>query len=262
MQCRQLDEIKGEESSLWPLGMEEKLTLLNEQLEYARKNSAFYSYLPSSPLHSLEELKGILTISAKDIIENGQSMICCSAGQIQRIVSMYTSGTTAQAKRIAFTQSDLWNTIAFFHHGMNTLCNTGDTVMIFMPGNAPDGLCDLLSRGLQCFNTEPKVYGIIQDYDDAANVCEKNADVFVGIPVQMRRLALLHPELKPRRVLLSADYCAPAVIHTIARKWCCEVYVHYGLTESGLGCAVETPARIGMIPRSDVILETREPSFD
>ena len=83
-----------------------------------------------------------------------------------------------------------------------------------MPGNAPDGLCDLLSRGLKCFNAEPKVYGIIHDYDDAANICEKNSAVFVGIPIQMRRLALLHPELRPKRVLLSADYCAPAVINT------------------------------------------------
>ena len=72
----------------------------------------------------------------------------------------------------------------------------------------------------------------------------------------MCRLALLHPELRPKRVLLSADYCAPAVINTIERRWCCEVYVHYGLTESGLGCAVETPERIGMIPRSDILLET------
>ena len=173
MQCYKPEEVKGKECSLRPLGIEEKLTLLNEQLEYARENSTFYSYLPETHINSLDELKTITTISARDIIENGHAMICCPAGRIQRMVSMSTSGTTAQAKRIAFTQSDLKNTVEFFHHGMNTLCGAGDTVIIFMPGNAPDGLCDLLSRGLQCFHAEPKIYGIIQDYDDAANTCEK-----------------------------------------------------------------------------------------
>ena len=247
---------ESKENPLRPLGMEEKLKLLNEQIYYARKNSTFYSYLPASPLKSLNELKDIPLISDRDIIHHGQFMICCSAGQIRRIVSMTTSGTTARPKRIAFTDSDLENTVKFFHHGMNTLCTEGDTVIIFMPGNSPDGLCDLLSRGLIRFNAKPKVYSVIHDYDDAAKFCGKNSAVFVGIPIQMRRLALLHPELKPGCALLSADYCAPAVIRTIEEKWGCEVYVHYGMTENGLGCAVETPARIGMIPRQDVILET------
>ena len=157
------------------MGLEEKLTLLNEQLEYAKKNSSFYSYLPSRPLLSLEELKNIPLNSADDLIQHEHEFICCSAGEIHRIVSMSTSGTTAQAKRIAFTRSDLDNTIDFFHHGMNTLCEENDTVIIFMPGNSPDGLCDLLSKGLKKFHAKPKVHGVIQDYNDAAKFCEKNS---------------------------------------------------------------------------------------
>jgi phenylacetate-coenzyme A ligase PaaK-like adenylate-forming protein len=80
--------------------------------------------------------------------------------------------------------------------------------------------------------------------------------VLVGIPAQIRRLALTDPTLRPKRVLLSADYSAPSLIATIERIWHCQALNHFGMTESGLGCAVETPERQGMVLRKDVLLET------
>ena len=40
--------------------------------------------------------------------------------------------------------------------------------------------------------------------------------------------------------------------------WGCLVYEHYGLTESGLGCAVETPLGQGMRCREDILLEVEQ----
>ena len=80
----------------------------------------------------------------------------------------------------------------------------------------------------------------------------------VGVPVQIRRLALTAPDLRTRRVLLSADYGAPALFSAIERVWGCQALNHYGMTESGLGCAVETPVRDGMHIRRDILLETLE----
>lgn len=237
--------------------MDEKWRLLNEQIAYARANSRFYASLPEAPVTSREELAALPTVTERDLRERGGEMLCCPPNRVRRMVTMFTSGTTAAPKRLAFTEADLERTVDFFRWGMHTLCETGETVGVFMPGSSPDGLCDLLSRGIRGFGGVCAVYGVIEDYDGAAAFClrEKPA-VLVGIPAQMRALALTHPELRPRRVLLSADYIAASTAETIRRRWQCEVYVHYGMTESGLGCAVETPARQGMIPREDVLLET------
>ena len=233
--------------------MDEKRKLLNSQIAWARERSPFYAYLPTKPLASLRELRDIPLLSAEDLPRT----LCVSPGEVRRVVTLATSGTTAERKRLCFTENDLRGTVEFFRDGMHTLCDAGDVVGIFMPGTSPDGLCDLLSRGLEGFGAEPLVYGAVRDYDDAAAVCRRRRPaVLVGFPVQMRALSLLHPELRPRRVLLSADYCARSSVGTIARSWGCEVYVHYGMTESGYGCAVETPARRGMLPREDMLLET------
>lgn len=125
-----------------------------------------------------------------------------------------------------------------------------------MPGSPPDGLCDLLSRGLTRFGAQPLCYGIIADFEDAALFCRREQpDVIVAIPVQLRRLALTAPNLHPHTVLLSADYIAPPLKDTIQRVWHCRVYEHFGMTESGLGCAVETPGSPGMLCRNDILLE-------
>lgn len=241
------------------LPLEEKLLLLNEQIAYARANSSFYSYLPSQPLQSLEEMKGIPEISCADLIAHADQMTCTPPWKVKRMVTLMTSGSTAAPKRLAFTEADIEATVDFFHHGMHCLCETGETAAIFMPGTNPDGLCDILSRGLRRFGAIPSVYGIINDFEDAKGfVLETCPAVLVGFPVQLRQLALTCPELRPGCVLLSADYCAESVIQTIEKIWHCRAFVHYGITESGLGCAVETPAEQGMIPRKDVLLEVNE----
>lgn len=238
--------------------MRDLLEQLNRQIAYAREHSSFYAYLPEK-LSSMEALKSIPPMTPQDLALNGKQMLCCSPQQVRRMVTMRTSGTTAPPKRVAFTDRDLERTVDFFCWGMHTLCDAGDCVGIFMPGSQPDGLCDLLSRGLRRFGAVPRVYGIIQDYQDAARFCRQELPaVLVGIPSQMRRLALTAPQPSVKRVLLSADYISPAVKETLKRVWGCETYEHFGMTESGLGCAVETPQRQGMVCRKDIFLEVED----
>ncbi len=246
-----------------PLSEAEALEQLNRQIARIRAVSPFYARryagLSAEPLSSLEELKTLPCMTQKDIVRGGKQLLCCPPGQVRRMVTMQTSGTTGAPKRLAFSDRDLADTADFFREGMRLLCGPGDRVMIFMPGSHPDGLCDLLSRGIRGFGGIPRVYGPIRDYADAARVCQAwMPEVMVGVPVQIRRLALTAPDLRPRRVLLSADYGAPALFQTVERVWGCQALNHYGMTESGLGCAVETPVRDGMHIRRDILLETLE----
>ena len=69
--------------------------------------------------------------------------------------------------------------------------------MIFMPGSRPDGLCRLLAEGIEAFGDIPVIYGVILDYQAAARVCrDRQAAVMVGVPAQIRRLALAAPDLR------------------------------------------------------------------
>lgn len=239
------------------MDLEKTLTLLNQQIAYARTHSRFYAALPEAPLTDLRQLSMLPTITAEDVALRGKEMLCCSPSRVRRVVTLATSGTTGPRKRLAFTAGDLERTIDFFHHGMNALCGRGSSAAIFMPGNHPDGLCQLLAEGLRRFGAVPHIYGPVVDPEDAARFCRRaGAQVVIGIPVQMRRLALACPGLRPEAALLSADYLSASLAGTVARCWNCQVYNHYGLTESGLGCAVETPRRAGMELRPDVLLET------
>lgn len=238
------------------MDLEKTLTLLNQQIAYARVHSRFYAKLPEAPLTDLRQLSALPMVTAEDVSQRGMEMLCCSPAKVRRMVTLATSGTTGPNKRLAFTAADLEQTVDFFHHGMNALCGRGAVAAIFMPGNRPDGLCQLLAEGLRRFGAIPHIYGPVSDPEAAARFCRNvNAQVMVGVPAQMRRLALTAPGLRPETVLLSADYLPPPLAETIARYWGCQVYNHYGLTESGLGCAVETPCRAGMKLRPDVLLE-------
>lgn len=244
-------------------GVGKKLELLNREIAYARAHSPFYSYLPRKPIRSMDELKKIRRITADDLINNGEQMICCSLTELRRIVSLNTSGTTGKKKRVFFTDSDLGKTIDFFRNGMNCLMKGGEKCAIFMPGAQPDGLCDLLSTGIREFGGISSVYGAVKDYEAAETfLSREKPDVIVGIPTEMRRLSLIMKNRidiwHPRRVLLSADYCSESLKETIERCWNTEVYEHYGLTESGLGCAVERPRERGMMVRGDMFLFTDE----
>ena len=248
-------DISREEMELY------QLTRLNEQIAWAAANCAFYRPLAGMHLRSLSDLAELPFTTAADIIERGEDMVCVPAAHVQRIVSLHTSGTSGPWKRLHFTAADLEQTAAFFGVGMGYMCGKGDRVLICMPGVAEDGVGQLLARGLRDHGAEPVLYGPISDYEEAASrLREIRPHTIVGIPAQIRRLALTAPDAPPVNVLLSADR-VPAVLRaTVERVWGCAVFEHYGLTESGLGCAVECPAHDGLHIRHDALyLEIVDP---
>jgi phenylacetate-coenzyme A ligase PaaK-like adenylate-forming protein len=98
----------------------------------------------------------------------------------------------------------------------------------------------------------------LQISDPAALEAARKNEVtcMVGIPSQVYRMAKLDPTLRPRTVLLSADYVPQSVIDCIEENWGAEVFNHYGLTESGLAGGVECHAHAGYHMRdADMLCE-------
>jgi phenylacetate-coenzyme A ligase PaaK-like adenylate-forming protein len=204
-------------------------------------------------------VKGFTT--PEDLMAHGWDYLRVPGDKVQRVVTLRTSGSTGPAKKLYFTAGDLERTIEYFRTGMAWISRPGDRVAVCMGSLSPDGLGRLLEEGLRRLGAEPMLLGFVKNYDEtAAALRELRPDTVVGLPVQVRRLALLAPGLRPRTVLLSGDYVSLAVRDTVARIWETKVFDHYGLTESGLGFAVQCPELLGMHIREDELqVEIVEP---
>lgn len=231
-----------------------QLSKLNETLSLACRKSAFYrKRLAGMPekLSSLDELQQFPFTTPEDIRQNPLRFVCVSQDEIQRVVTLQSSGTTGEPKRIYFTADDQELTIDFFGVGMSTLTEPGERVLICLPGETPGSVGDLLRMGLDRKGVHPIPYGIVKDSLHALDVMEKEqADCLVGSPTQILGLARRwNPKRKaPRTILLSTDYVPAAIVRVLENTWGCKVFDHYGATEMGLGGGVECEAH-SLVPR-------------
>jgi phenylacetate-coenzyme A ligase PaaK-like adenylate-forming protein len=243
-----------------------QLAKLNETLSLVRDRSLFYRRLfhgmPDS-ISSLEELRQFPFTTPDDIRQNPLQFVCVSQDEIQRVVTLQSSGTTGEPKRIYFTVDDQELTIDFFGVGMSTLVKAGERVLIFLPGETPGSVGDLLRMGLELKGVHPIPYGMVRDPFHALDMMEsQHADCLVGSPTQIISLARRwNPNHKaPRTILLSTDYVPAAIVRGLERIWGCQVFNHYGATEMGLGGGVECEAHRGHhLREADMLFEIVNP---
>lgn len=190
--------------------------------------------------------------TAEDLTLHGQDYVRVRAAEIRRVVSLPTSGSTGPRKRLYFTDGDLRRTVDFFRDGMAHICRSGAKAAILLGNTAPDGLGDLLARGLAELGAEPLLIGFPEEEAAVQEALRAfRPDTVIGMPVSTRRLLRAIPDLIPESVLLSGDYVADSVVRSIARNGATSVYAHYGLTESGLGFAVQCAPGSGYHVRRD-----------
>lgn len=228
---------------------------LCETLRLARARSSFYcSHLAAAPegLTSLADLDRFPFTTAADIREQPLQLVCVSQSEIARVVSLFTSGTTGDPKRLFFTADDQGLTPDFFHVGMSTLVGPGDRVLILLPCETPGGVGDLLATALGRLGAVPIKYGPVHDAVDTLAVMTRDrVDSLVGVPTQVLSLARYRDaggacvSFTLKSALLTTDYVSPAIIAAVEEAWGCDVYNHYGMTEMGLGGGVECDARRG-----------------
>lgn len=241
----------------------ERLARLNRQLAYAAANSPYYAAALAGlpPLSSLAALARLPFLTPETLTAQGRRLVCVPASEVARVVSLRTSGSTGAAKRLYFTRGDLERTVTFFAEGMRWMTAPGDRVAVLMPCGAPDGIGDLLCRALRSIGAQPLEIGARGDLAAVGRELAAEApQVLVGFPWQLRLLALLCPELRPRAALLSADYVPETLPALLRERWGCAALQHFGMTETGYGCAVEHPCTPGMVLRADeLVAEIVEP---
>lgn len=239
-----------------------QLLRLNDTIKRVLNLSPFYRrhLAGAKPVcHSLGDITGYPLMNAGDVTNNALKMICGSQGQISRVVTLNTSGTTGEPKRIYFSQLDQELTIDFFQSGMSTLVRPGDKTLILLPGKRSGSVGDLLRTALLRSGTRPELYGLVEYLSDAVlTMCRQEAVCLVGVPVQILAMARFWEQWQgscwaPRCALLSTDHVPAIVVSELRRIWNCQVFEHYG-TEMGLGGGIECAAHDGYHLREDDLL--------
>lgn len=247
-----------------------QLRKFQETVDYVRARSPFYRErlrgVHGSDLKRLEDIASLPFTTPDDIQENDLRFLCVSMDEISRVVTLNTSGTTAPAKRVHFTEDDLELTTDLFHHGMQALVRPGGTVLILMPADRHGTVGDLMVKALKRMNVRGIPHGIVLDSGKAIDeIVDNGVDSIIGIPVQVLGLARHKntsaiPPGRIKSVLLSADYVPAAIVREIENAWGCAVFNHYGMTEMGLGAAVDCQALCGYhIREADLFFEIVDP---
>ncbi len=247
-----------------------QLERLQNTIAYVRQHSPFYRQLfanTSGQISRLSDLANYPFTTASEIQEDPNRFLCVSQDEIQRIVTLPTSGTTGPSKRIFFTAADQELTVDFFKVGMSTLARPGDRVLILLPGTRPGSVGDLLRIGLERLGCVPFPHGPFEDEGAVLRLIrENNVNVLVGAPIQLQRLFcwnqadLVLKSGQIRSVLSATDILPESIHQNLERHWKCEVFDHYGMTETGLGGGVECAAHQGYhLREADLYYEIIDP---
>lgn len=233
-----------------------QLEKIQTLIGHVRATSPFYAQLYDglSLPESLADFARYPTLGARELVALGLRLLCVSQSEISRIVTLHSSGTTQAPKRVFFTADDVALTLDFFEHGMQTICRPGDRALVLFPARVPDSVGRLLETaltriGVTVFLAEPEAA--------TALVGREAITVACGPPAWLAQVARRTPGAAVRAVLSSSDRLLEIHRAAMVESWGCEIFDHYGMTETGLGGAVECQAHAGMhIRENDLYFET------
>jgi len=234
---------------------------LRETVEWARAHNTLYARrLRQADCTRIESLP---FMSADDLRESPGGFLCVSQSAVNRVVTLQTSGTSGEPKRIFFTADDQESTIDFFHHGILALAGPRDRVLVALPHAVPGSVGDLLAIGIERMGATVLRYGTVTAPEDLTAVMRREqVTCAVGPPVSLLAAArcVSGSRLTLRSVALCTDHVAGSVVRALREAWGCEVFEHYGATEMGLQGGVDCGAHAGYhLAEADLYFEIVDP---
>lgn len=224
---------------------------LKAQIQYARNNTKFYR----TKLRDDRELTELPFTSPSDITDDPFAFLAIPQNLVARVTTLSNSGTTNLRKRIFFSRADLERTVDFFAAGMSTMTCKGEHAQILLSNKTENSLGSLLRESLSRLGVISEISAAIKTANKATKA-SRGADCLVGMPAEILYMSRTAPELRPKSVLLAADYAPQSVIDSIKETWKCDVFTHYGHTEFGFGCAVDCKNHNGHhLRNADLIFE-------
>lgn len=240
-----------------------QLEQAGRMVEYARSHGRFYAErlagLDRSACATREGLERLPFTWPGELAGDPLAFLCVPQSGVARVTTLGSSGSTGAPKRVFCSAGDLERTIGFFAQGMTDLVEPGQEALVLLPGGGAGGVGRLLQTALARIGVTGRL-GAPGWGAREVLAAARGAHCLVGLPSELFHLCRVAPGLRPATVLLSGDYMSPAVIAALEAAWHCRVATHYGLTEAGLGCAVQCRAGRGHHLRdADLLFEVVDP---
>jgi phenylacetate-CoA ligase len=249
------------------------LLKLRQTLGYSYERSSFYRKLFDEFGFRYEDIRNLGDLSRIPLTEPSQlasqpyRFLCVSQPEIARPYTFVTSGTTGPRKKIFWTRADIERITDFMAAGIMTVADTKDVVQILLPDGRPFSQADLLRRGVQKAGATAVVASIESSAEEhLKTIRQHRSSVIFGYAAPLLRMSR---ELQKQSDLstsgvkilfLAGEYVPDPRRQELERIWKCRVYTHYGLTEMGLGVAVECDAHDGYhFNEADLLLEIVNP---
>jgi phenylacetate-CoA ligase len=250
-----------------------QLHRLQEVLNYAYEHSPFYRNLFDSNntrwdrISSLRDLAQIPLTTPQDISRNPYRFLCVSLGDIARVFTFTTSGTTGPRKKAFYTYDDLKQCSNFMAACLTATEESDGAVQILLPRRSAMGQAELLAQGAKNIGRLPLLTGItLSTEGQVARMDEFKPSLLVGSVSRIYRVtqeACLHHDLVSKGVkaiIPTSEYLSEAMRRRLAQVWGCKVVAHYGLTEMGFAVAQECPAQHGFhVNEADFLVEVINP---
>jgi phenylacetate-CoA ligase len=242
-------------------------------LHYAYENSSFYreqfrtAGIEPEDIQGQKDLSRVPLTEPHQVAESPYRFLCISLAEITRIHTFVTSGTTGPQKKVFWTLGDLERITDFMAAGIGTAAGQEDVVQIFLPDGRPYSQADLLYRGVNKFGATPVLSAMhLSAPEHLALLEQSHSTILFGYTSRLFRIS---KELQPavdlsnkgvKVLFLAAEYLPDAMRRELETLWNCRVRTHYGLTEMGLGVAVECEAGNGYhFNEADLLLEIIDP---
>ena len=231
-----------------------QLAKLNRLLTREKERDGFYRGLPDH-LESLTELAALPFTTDEDLAHHAAGLLLTSQGDVRRVLSDATSGTTGAAKRVFYTEGDCENTIRLYMAGLGELVFPGSVTMICFPFSGPYGLGELIAEAIMRLGAKPLKLGASLSYGEYREIMEsEHPDTFVGMPVQLLSILRTCGKGSLKRALVSGDACPDSVISACEDILGTKLFPHYGSREMGMAGAITCPAHEGMHLRENHII--------
>ena len=246
---------------------------LRQIVAYAQENSFYYRRrftecgIRAEQIDSLAGFSRLPFTNPSDFAENPYHFVCVSLADVERVTTFTSSGTTGPEKRIFFTKEDLECMTDFMAVGMRAVADENDVIQILLPSGRSNDQTDLLCKGVRKMGARPVPSGIVPDAEKQLDIIEKEkSTILFGVVNPVYRItqdARLRHDLRRKGIkalFLTSEYLSNSMRAHLEAVWGCPVHIHYGLTEMGLGVAVECEARDGFhFNEGDLYVEIVDP---
>ncbi len=235
-----------------------QLFQLRNTLHYVYEKSLFYRELfnkkgiEPGEVQSLADLARLPLTAPEELAEKPLRFLCVPLGEVTRVITFTSSGTTGPQKRIFFSEKDVEVMTDFMEAGMSVVATSDDVVQIMLPRGPVLGQSDLLARGVKKMGATPVITGTEPTPEEQIQAIERHGSTVVFCEtLRFNRITVAAKnnhdltKLGVKALFLTSNYLSDSMRVNLQSTWNCEVFTHYGLTEMGLGVAVECSVHNG-----------------